>query len=95
MDEQDSSAGDSTTSQPSESAHTLEERLGTLDKRQVAIWRAMPPWRKLEIAFQAYQLALEVVRATERQRHPELSEEELAWRVTRRMQGDPSLGPQR
>ncbi len=48
--------------------------------------------QRLEIAFQAYQFALDVVRLTERQRHPELSEEELAWRVTRRMQGDPTLG---
>ncbi len=71
---------------------TLEERIGPLDWRQVAIWRAMTPARKLEIAFQAYQLALEAVRATERRRHPDLSPEELAWRVTRRMQGNPRLG---
>ena len=71
---------------------SLEERLGVLDKRQIMIWRAMTPARRLEIAFQAYQFALEVVRLTERRRHPELSEEELAWRVTRRMQGDPKLG---
>jgi hypothetical protein len=44
------------------------------------------------LAFQAYQFALGVVRLTERQRHPHLSPDELAWRVTRRMQGDPRLG---
>ena len=76
----------------SNSAHSLDERLGTLDKRQIMIWRAMTPARRLEIAFQAYQFALDVVRLTERQRHPELSPEELAWRVTRRMQGDLKLG---
>jgi len=76
----------------SNSARSLDERLGTLDKRQIMIWRAMTPARRLEIAFQAYQFALDVVRLTERQRHPELSPEELAWRVTRRMQGDPRLG---
>ena len=70
----------------------LNTRLGPLDRRQVAIWRAMTPARRLEIAFQAYQFALDMVRATERQRHPELGSEELAWCVTRRMQGDPTLG---
>lgn len=70
----------------------LERRLGALDPRQVSIWRAMTPARRLDIAFQAYQFALEAVRATERRRHPELSPEELAWRVTRRMQGNPQLG---
>jgi hypothetical protein len=53
----------------------------------------MEPWQRLEIAFQAYQFALEAVRVTERARHPDLSEEELAWRVIRRMQGNPKLGP--
>jgi hypothetical protein len=33
-----------------------------------------------------------VVRTTERQRHPDLSPEELNWRVIRRMHGDLSLG---
>ena len=73
-------------------AAELDKRLGPLDRRQVTIWRAMTPARRLEIAFQAYQFALDMVRATERQRHPELGSEELAWCVTRRMQGDPSLG---
>jgi len=41
---------------------------------------------------QAYQFALDTVRLTERQRHPDLPPEELAWRVTRRMQGNPKLG---
>jgi hypothetical protein len=52
----------------------------------------MTPARRLELAFQAYQFALDAVRLTERQRHPDLSTEEMAWRVTRRMQGDPKLG---
>jgi hypothetical protein len=47
--------------------------------------------RRLELAFQAYQFALEVVRLTERRNHPDLSPGELAWRVTRRMQGNPRL----
>jgi hypothetical protein len=52
----------------------------------------MSPARRLELAFQAYQFALDTVRLTERQRHPDLSPDELAWRVTRRMQGNPRLG---
>jgi hypothetical protein len=52
----------------------------------------MGPVRRLELAFQAYQLVLEAVRLTERQRHPDRSPDKLAWRVTRRMQGNPRLG---
>ena len=71
---------------------SLRRRMGRLDPRQITAWRAMSPARRLELAFQAYQFALDAVRTNERQRHPELSPEELAWRVTRRMQGDPGLG---
>jgi len=52
----------------------------------------MTPARRLELAFQAYQFALDAVRLTERRRHPDLSPEELDWRVTRRMQGNYQLG---
>jgi hypothetical protein len=62
------------------------------DPRQVVAWRAMSPARRLELAFQAYQFALDIVRLTEKKAHPDLSPEELAWRVTRRMQGNPRLG---
>ena len=73
-------------------AEALRRRLGRLDPRQIAIWRGMSPARRLDLAFQAYQFALDVVRLTERQRHPDLSPDELAWRVTRRMQGKRRLG---
>lgn len=76
-----------------ETAAVLRQELPRLDPRQVAAWRAMSPAERLDIAFQAYQFALEAVRATERERNPDLSPQELAWRVTRRMQGDPGLGP--
>lgn len=66
--------------------------LEALDAHQVAAWRAMSPARRLEVAFQAYQFALDVLRVTEKKKHPDLSPESLAWRVTRRMQADPSLG---
>jgi len=70
----------------------LRQRLGRLDPRQVAIWREMSPARRLELAFQAYQFALDAVRLTEQRNHPDLSPDELAWRVTRRMQGNPRPG---
>ena len=76
----------------SASVEVLRRRLDRLDPHQVAAWRAMTPARRLEIAFQAYQFALDTARLTERQRHPDLPPDELAWRVTRRMQGDPHLG---
>lgn len=67
-------------------------QLESLDPRQIAAWRAMSPACRLELAFQAYQFALDIVRLTEKKAHPDLSPEELAWRVTRRMQGNPRLG---
>jgi len=70
----------------------LRRRLGKLDQRQIAAWREMSPARRLELAFQAYQFALDAVRLTEQRSHPDLSPGELAWRVTRRMQGNPRLG---
>lgn len=68
------------------------QRLERLDPCQVTAWRAMGSARRLGLAFQAYQFALDAVRLTERQRHPTLSADELAWRIARRMQGDPRLG---
>ena len=67
-------------------------RLEPIDRQQMEIWRRMTPARRLDLVFQAYQLALEMVRATERQAHPEMTQEELNWHITRRMQGDPNLG---
>ena len=70
----------------------LRRRLGKLDPMQVKIWRQMTPVQRLDIAFQAYQFVLDMVRFTEQQRNPQLSSEELAWRVIRRVQGNPKLG---
>ena len=74
-----------------DSIEALRHRLGELDPQQVAIWRSMTPAQKLRFAFEAYSLALRAVRSDERRLHPDLSEDELAWRVTARMQGDPEL----
>jgi hypothetical protein len=68
------------------------QRIGRLDPHQITAWRAMPPAQRLDQACQAYQFALDAVRLTERRNHPDLSPEALAWRITRRMQGDRSLG---
>ena len=68
------------------------QQLEPLDLRQVAAWRAMSSAHRPELAFQAYQFALDIVRLTEKKAHPDLSSEELAWRVTWRMQGNPQLG---
>jgi hypothetical protein len=70
----------------------LHERIGRLDRQQIIAWQKMSPVERLEIAFQAYQFALEAVRLTERQRYPNLSPEQFNWRVTRRMQGNQKLG---
>jgi hypothetical protein len=75
-----------------EDLEALLQRIGQPARLQIAIWRMMSPTRRLELAFQAYQFALDAVRVTERQRHPDLPAYELTWRVTRRMQGDPRLG---
>ena len=70
----------------------LQQRIGRLEHEQIAAWRKMSGVRRLDLAFQAYQFALDTVRLTEKKRHPTLSTEELTWRVVRRMQGNPQLG---
>ena len=70
----------------------LYRRLGPIDRQQMEIWRKMSPAQRLELAFQAYQFALEIVRVTERRAHPNMLSEDLNWHITRRMQGDQSLG---
>ncbi len=71
---------------------TLDKRLGEVDMRQVMAWRQMTPIQRLDLAFQAYQFVLETVRLTEQERAHGLTDGELAWRVTRRMQGNQKLG---
>ena len=71
----------------------LRQRIGRLDRQQIIAWQRMSPAQRLDIAFQAYHFALEAVRLTERQKHPNLSQEEFNWRVVRRMQANQKLGP--
>lgn len=75
------------------SAKEIRRRIGPINPIQFEIWRKMTPAQRLDIAFQAYQFALDAVRSSERARAEDgLTEEEFNWRVTRRMQGDPNLG---
>ena len=75
-----------------DTAEALRRRPGCLEPRQISIWRAMSPFRRLEPALQAHQFVLDAVRLTERQPHPDLPPDELAWRIIRRMEGNPRLG---
>ena len=77
---------------PSDPIEQLRQRLGRLEPQQIIAWQRMSSVQRLELAFQAYQFALEAVHLTERRRQPNLSEEELNWRVTRRIQGNQKLG---
>lgn len=70
-----------------DSATLLRRRLGSLDRQQIVAWQQMSPIRRLEMAFQAYQFALDAVRLSERRSRPALSEQELNRRIVRRMQG--------
>ncbi|MDZ7342228.1 MAG: hypothetical protein ONB27_12800 [candidate division KSB1 bacterium] len=65
----------------------FSDRLEPLDRKQIEAWRNRGPIKRLEMAFQAYQFALDSIRLTERQNHPDLSEAELNWRIVERMQG--------
>lgn len=65
-------AGNPPGEQQNDTPNALRQRLGSLDPRQIAAWRAMRPARRLELAFQAYQFALDTARLTERQRNPDL-----------------------
>ena len=71
-----------------EEIERLRRRLGEPDPRQVEIWRAMSGARRLELVGQAYHLALETIRASERSLDPGVSPEEFDRRVIRRMHGD-------
>lgn len=72
-------------------AHALS-KLDPIDHKQVAIWRKMTPARRLNIAFQMHQFALNAIRVTVRRKHPELTTDEFNWYVTRRMHGNLKLG---
>ena len=90
--ENQATSGDTSQPPANDPVEVMRRRVGRLDPIQVKIWRQMTPAQRLDIAFQAYQFTLDIIRITERQKYPHLSPEELAWRVTRRIQGNPKLG---
>jgi hypothetical protein len=77
---------------PPVSLDELRRRIGGYDPQQVKIWRAMTPARRIAVACQMYSFALGAIRVQERKRHPDLSQEELNWRVIRRLHGNQKLG---
>jgi hypothetical protein len=70
-----------------ELANDFRRRLGRLDPQQVAIWRQMTPAQKIYLASDLYDLARRIIWTTERQMHPDISSEELYWRMLRRLHG--------
>ena len=57
-----------------------------LDMRQLAILAKLTPQRRLEMMFELCDFARDLVIASERQRNPDISEEELYQRVKARIQ---------
>ncbi|MCW5850266.1 MAG: hypothetical protein KIT87_09295 [Anaerolineae bacterium] len=57
-----------------------------LDMRQLAILAKLTPQRRLEMMFELCDFAHDLVIASERQRKPVISEEELYQRVKARIQ---------
>jgi hypothetical protein len=70
-----------------ELAQSFRRRLGRLDPQQVAIWRQMTSGRKGALIFQMWHLARTVVWNTEHQWNPNLTDEELSWRMWKRLHG--------
>jgi hypothetical protein len=64
-------------------AEEFRRRLGTLDPQQVAIWRQMTPAQKIKLAFQMWAAGLNEIWTIGRQRHPDATQEDLAWHVLR------------
>jgi hypothetical protein len=70
-----------------EKVESLRHRLGAPDPLQVVIWQAMTGAQRLELVGQAYRLALETVRASERSFDPDVSPAELDRRIICRVHG--------
>ena len=57
-----------------------------LYQQQLQIWARLTPTRRLEMMFDLIEFTRQMLIATERQRNPQISEEELAQRVKRRIE---------
>ena len=71
---------------PSDTAQAVRAAFDELDLRQLAVLACLSPTRRLEIMFDLCESARQLVIASERQRNPHISDEELARRVGARIE---------
>lgn len=65
----------------------LGARIGMADRAQIAIWREMDGAQRVEVAFQMFRLAHDLVLTDERRRTPDAPEIEIIQRVLQRLHG--------
>ncbi len=58
------------------------------EEKQLQIYRAMKPERKLQISYELYQLARSIVEASIKEYHPDIAPEELKMELIKRFHGD-------
>jgi ABC-type Na+ transport system ATPase subunit NatA len=56
-------------------------------RKQIEIYKRMSGKERVRIAFQMWEMALAMTKASERAMHPELSNEEIERRARKRMTG--------
>lgn len=71
---------------PLDIAQAVRAAFDELDLRQLAVLARLSPARRLEIMFDLCEFARQLVIASERQRDPSLSNEELERRVRARIE---------
>ena len=69
-----------------DTAHDVRSAFDELDLRQLAVLAHLSPTRRLEIMFDLCESARQRIIASERQRNPNISDEELARRVRSRIE---------
>jgi hypothetical protein len=71
---------------PSDTARVVRAAFAELDLQQLAVLARLSPTRRLEIMFDLCESARRLVIASERQRNPNISDEELTRRVRVRIE---------
>lgn len=71
---------------PSDIAPAVRSAFDELDLQQLAVLARLSPTRRLEIMFDLCEFARQLVIASERQRTPDISDEDLARRVRARIE---------
>jgi hypothetical protein len=69
-----------------DTAHAVRSAFDELDLRQLAVLAHLSPTRRLEIMFDLCEFARQLVVASERQRDPGISDQDLARRVRARIE---------